>query len=174
MIPDYLLFGLTLRVCAQIGYAPHIALSKISDLLWDSTETHQFITGIYGTLDSTNKSFYFSNAGHNPPLLINPDGEYKFIEYGELPLGMFEEARYHQHFIRLKPGQVLVLYTDGITEAAMENGEEFGNERLAQTVLAGIELPAPDLIDFIRQAVADFTKRKFLDDDGTLFIVKAL
>jgi len=164
----------SLRVCAQIGYAPDIALSKISNLLWDSTETHQFITAIYGILDSTNKSFYFSNAGHNPPLLINPDGEYKFVDYGEFPLGMFEEARYHQHFIRLKPGQVLVLYTDGITEAAKDNGEEFGNERLAQTVLAGIELLVPDLIDFIRKAVADFTERKFLDDDGTLLIVKAL
>lgn len=164
----------SLRSCVQIGYAPHIALSKVSNLLWDSVEDHQFITSIYGILDSTNKTFVFSNAGHNPPLLIKPDGEYRFVEYGDLPLGMFLDTRYHQHFIRFERGQVMVLYTDGITEAANENGEEYGAERFAKRVLDGIELPATELIDHVRKGVADFTERKFLDDDGTLFVVKAL
>ena len=164
----------SLRSCVQIGYAPHIALSKVSNLLWDSTEEHQFITSIYGILDSTNKTFVFSNAGHNPPLLIKPDGEYRFVEYGDLPLGMFLDTRYHQHFIRFERGQVMVLYTDGITEAANEAGEEYGPDRFAKRVLDGIELPANELIDHVRKGVADFTERKFLDDDGTLFVVKAL
>lgn len=164
----------SLRAGVQIGYAPHIALSKVSNLLWDSVESHQFITAIYGILDATNRTFVFSNAGHNPPLLIKPDGEYKFVEYGDLPLGMFREMRYHQHFIKFEAGQVLVLYTDGITEAAREDGEEYGRERLAGRVLEGINLPAKEMIDFIRKGVADFTERKFLDDDGTLFIIKSL
>jgi phosphoserine phosphatase RsbU/P len=87
---------------------------------------------------------------------------------------MFREARYHQHFIRFERGQVLVIYTDGITEAANENDEEFGQERLAKSIIDGIALPAKKLIDHIRKDVADFTERKFLDDDGTLFVVKAL
>jgi sigma-B regulation protein RsbU (phosphoserine phosphatase) len=164
----------SLRSCVQIGYAPHIALSKVSNLLWDSVEEHQFITSIYGILDSTNKTFVFSNAGHNPPLLIKPDGEYRFVEYGDLPLGMFLDTRYHQHFIRFERGQVMVLYTDGITEAANEAGEEYGQDRFAKRVLDGIDLPANELIDHVRKGVADFTERKFLDDDGTLFVVKAL
>jgi phosphoserine phosphatase RsbU/P len=164
----------SLRTGVQIGYAPHIALSKVSNLLWDSTEEHQFITAIYGILDATNKTFVFSNAGHNPPLLVKPDGEMRFVEYGDLPLGMFRDKRYHQHFLRLDSRQVLVLYTDGITEAANESGEEYGRERLARRVVDGIDLPANKLIDYIRKGVADFTDRKFLDDDGTLFIVKAL
>jgi phosphoserine phosphatase RsbU/P len=164
----------SLRAGVQVGYAPHIALSKVSNLLWDSVEDHQFITAIYGILDSTNRTFVFSNAGHNPPLLIKPDGEYRFVEYGDLPLGMFYDARYHQHFIRFERGQVMVIYTDGITEAANTAGEEYGTERFAKRVLEGIELPAKEIIDFIRKGVADFTERKFLDDDGTLFIVKAI
>lgn len=164
----------SLRSCVQIGYAPHIALSKVSNLLWDSVEEHQFITSIYGILDSTNRTFVFSNAGHNPPLLIKPDGKYRFVEYGDLPLGMFQENRYHQHFIRFEKGQVMVLYTDGITEAANEDGDEYGQERFANRVLEGIHLPAKKLIDHVRKGVADFTDRKFLDDDGTLFVVKAL
>ncbi len=120
------------------------------------------------------RHFVFSNAGHNPPLLIKPDGEYRFVEYGDLPLGMFNGVRYHQHFIKFEPGQILVLYTDGITEAINTAGEEFGNVRLAERVLEGIDLSAKELIDFIRIGVADFTERKFLDDDGTLFIVKCM
>lgn len=164
----------SLRSGVQIGYAPHIAMAKVSNLLWDSTETHQFITAIYGILDATNRTFVFSNAGHNPPLLIKPDGEYKFIEYGNMPLGMFRDVHYHQHFIRIEPGQVLVLYTDGITEGENASGEDYGRERFAKSVLECIHLPAKKMINHIRKAVADFTERKFLDDDGTLFIVKAI
>lgn len=164
----------SLRSAVQIGYAPHIAFSKVSSLLRDSIKDNQFITGIYGLLDSTNKTFVFSNAGHNPPLLIKPDGEYRFVEYGDVPLGMFADAHYHQHFIRFEPGQVLVIYTDGITEAANPSGDEYGQDRFAKRILDGIDLPAKKMIDHVRKGVADFTERKFLDDDGTLFIVKAL
>ena len=164
----------SLRSGVQIGYAPHIALAKVNNLLWDSVEEHQFITGIYGILDSTNRTFVFSNAGHNPPVIVNPDGEYRFVEYGDLPLGMFFDIHYHQHFIRFEKGQVMVIYTDGITEATNEAGEEYGQERLAKRILEGIDMSAKQLIDFIRKGVADFTQRKFLDDDGTLFIIKSV
>lgn len=68
----------------------------------------------------------------------------------------------------------MVVYTDGITEAANAEGEEFGKERFAESVLECIHLPAKKMVDHIRKSVADFTERKFLDDDGTLFIVKSL
>ncbi len=164
----------SLRSSIQAGYASHIAFSKVSKLLRDSIEDNQFITAIYGILDSTNRTFVFSNAGHNPPLLIKPDGDYRFVEYGDMALGMFDDAHYHQHFIRFDDDQVMVIYTDGITEASNPNGEEFGPDRFAKRVLSGIHLPAKQLIDHVRKGVADFTERKFLDDDGTLFIVKAL
>lgn len=164
----------SLRAGVQVGYAPHIALSKVNNLLWDSVEDHQFITAIYGILDTTNRTFVYSNAGHSPPLLIKADGEYRFVEYGDTPLGMFLDARYHQHFIRFEKGQVMVVYTDGITEAANTTGEEYGNDRFAKSVLECINLPAKEMVDHIRKHVADFTERKFLDDDGTLFIVKAI
>lgn len=163
----------SLRSGVQTGYAPHIALSKVNNLLWDSVESHQFVTALYGILDATNRTFVYSNAGHNPPLVISANGDYKFVEYGDLPLGMFRSMRYHQHFVRLEKGQVLVLYTDGITEAANSDGEEFGRERLAKLILEGITLTAKEMIDFIRKGVQDFTDRKFLDDDGTLFIIKS-
>jgi phosphoserine phosphatase RsbU/P len=86
---------------------------------------------------------------------------------------MFQDTRFHQHYIRFDPGQVMVIYTDGITEASNEQGEEFGYDRFAASVLESIEMPAKKMVDHIRKKVADFSEKKFLDDDGTLFIVKA-
>ena len=163
----------SLRASIQTGYAPHIAFARVSNLLWDSVESHQFITAIYGILDTTNRTFVFSNAGHNPPLLIDANGDHRFVSYGDLPLGMFREMMYHQHFIKFERGQILVLYTDGITEAANEEGEEYGRDRFAKRVLEGKGLPARELIDFVRQGVVEFTGQESLTDDATLFIVKA-
>jgi sigma-B regulation protein RsbU (phosphoserine phosphatase) len=165
----------SLRSAAQTGYAPHVAMAKVNNLLWDSTEDHQFVTAFYGILDSTNKTLVFSNAGHNPLLLVSPDGEKKFISYGDMPLGMFQGSRYHQHFQRFRQiGQILVVYTDGITEAANSKGEEYGKDRLAETVWQGRELSARELIDFIHRDVTKFTGSQDLDDDFTLFIVKSV
>jgi phosphoserine phosphatase RsbU/P len=162
----------SLRAGVQVGYAPHIALSKVSNLLWDSVESHQYITAIHGILDATNRTFVFSNAGHNPPLVISPNGEYRFVDYGDLPLGMFKDSRYHQHFIKIEAGEALILYTDGLTEAMNESGEEYGEERFAKRLLEGMNLSAREMIDFLRKDVADFTGKKFLTDDGTIFIIK--
>jgi phosphoserine phosphatase RsbU/P len=163
----------SLRASIQIGYAPHVAFSKVNLLLMDSIEDNKFITAIYGILDTTNRSFVFSNAGHNPPLLIKANGEYRFVEHGDLALGMFNDVHYHQHFIRFESEQTMVIYTDGIIEAVNPNGEEYGKDRFASRVLDGLHLPARRMIDHIRKGLADFTESKFLDDDGTLFIVKA-
>ena len=139
--------------------------------MWDSVEEHQFITAIYGFLDATNRTFVFSNAGHNPPLLIKPNGDHRFVEYGDLPARMFKDNRYHQHFIRFETDQTMVLYTDGFTEIMNDAVKNTATNALPERVLAGIDLSAKEMIDFIRQGVSDFTERKFLDDDGTLFIV---
>ncbi len=162
----------SLRFAAQNGYASHVSLIKANRLLWDSVENHQFVTAIYGILDSTNRTLVFANAGHNPPLLLHADNTSRFIEYGDLPLGMFEETRYHQHYLKFVSGDILVLYTDGITEAENDSGEEFGRERLLEKVIAGRNLSARKLINFIQQGAEEFAGRKMLADDCTLLIIK--
>jgi len=164
----------SLRAGVQIGYAPQVAFSKVGNLLWDSVESHQFITAVYGMLDATNRTFVYSNAGHNPPLLVKPDGEFRYVEYGDLPLGMFRDTHYHQHFIRLEERQILVLYTDGIIEATNKKGEDYGLERFAHRVIEGFDLSAKEMIEFIREDLVNFTNSEYLSDDGTLFIVKPL
>ncbi|MFN3330596.1 MAG: PP2C family protein-serine/threonine phosphatase, partial [Pyrinomonadaceae bacterium] len=150
----------------------HIALAKVSNLLWDSVEDNQFITAIYGILDETNKTFVFSNAGHNPPLLVKENGDFKLIEYGDMPLGIFRNMRYHQHFLRFDRGDLLVLYTDGIIEAVDQSGQEFGLERFIQKVIEGRNLSSKELIKFLEDSVRDFTGEEKPSDDMTLFIIK--
>src|ERR671926_754148 len=101
----------SLRAATHIGYATHISMTKVNFLLWESIESNQFVTAFHGILDATNRTLAYSNAGHNPPLLLNSKGESSFIEYGEQPLGMFPETRYHQYHLLLETGQTLVLYT---------------------------------------------------------------
>ncbi|HEY0385393.1 MAG TPA: GAF domain-containing SpoIIE family protein phosphatase, partial [Pyrinomonadaceae bacterium] len=124
----------SLRAAIHIGYAPHISMAKVNYLLWESIERNQFVTAFYGVLDASNRTLAYTNAGHNPPLLMDADGTARFIERGGIPLGMFRDTRYYEYYQAIEPGQMLVLYTDGVTEAMSLTNEEYGRARLEQTV----------------------------------------
>src|SRR5438309_6522621 len=164
----------SLRAASHIGYAPHISMSKVNYLLWESIERNQFVTAFYGILDATNRTLAYSNAGHNPPLLMDADGKARFEERGGVPLGMFRDSRYYEYYATIEPGQMLVLYTDGVTEAMNPSGEEYGGQRLVAAALQGRHLSARELIDFIHRDVIDWTDGRGAHDDVTFFIVKAL
>ena len=163
----------SLRAAIHIGYAPHISMAKVNYLLWESIERNQFVTAFYSVLDASNRTLVYTNAGHSPPLLLETDGSARFIERGGLPLGMFRDTRYYEYYLSLEPGQVLVLYTDGVTEATNKDGEEYGVERLEQAVRAGRHLSAREMIDFIHRDVLKWTDGQGAGDDITFFIIKA-
>ncbi|MDT4955653.1 MAG: phosphoserine phosphatase RsbU/P [Acidobacteriota bacterium] len=164
----------SLRAAIHIGYAPHISMAKVNYLLWESIERNQFVTAFYGVLDASNKTLAYTNAGHNPPLVMNADGTAHFIERGGLPLGMFRNTRYYEYYQSVEPGQTLVLYTDGVTEANGVGGEEYGRDRLEEAVRANRHLSAKDLITAIQQDVLVWTEGRGASDDMTFFIIKAL
>jgi sigma-B regulation protein RsbU (phosphoserine phosphatase) len=164
----------SLRAAIQIGYAPNISMAKVNYLLWESIENNQFVTAFYGVLDSTNKTLAYVNAGHNPPLLMDADGKARFIERGGIPLGMFKDTRYYEYYLPVESGQMLVLYTDGATEAAGEEGCEFGRARLEEKVREGRHLSAKELIKSLHDAILEWTDGRGSADDVTFVIVKAL
>jgi phosphoserine phosphatase RsbU/P len=164
----------SLRAATHIGYATHISMAKVNYLLWESIERNQFVTAFYGILDGPNRTLAYSNAGHNPPLLVGANGEQRFIERGGLPLGMFRDTRYHEYYLSLLPGDLLVLYTDGVTEASNPSGEEFGRDRLAEAVKANSNLSARDLIASLESEVVKWTDGLGAGDDVTFFVIKAL
>jgi sigma-B regulation protein RsbU (phosphoserine phosphatase) len=163
----------SLRAATHIGYATNISMSKVNYLLWESIERNQFVTAFYGILDGDNGALAYSNAGHNPPLLVNAAGTSRFIHRGEQPLGMFPDTRYHEYHLEFEPGDVLVLYTDGATEAASPSGEEFGRERLAQAVKEFYDRPAREMIASLQMKVLEWTGHAGANDDVTFFIIKA-
>jgi sigma-B regulation protein RsbU (phosphoserine phosphatase) len=164
----------SLRAATHIGYATHISMAKVNYLLWESIERNQFVTAFYGILDGPNRTLSYSNAGHNPPLLVSPSGQHRFIERGGLPLGMFRDTRYHEYYLSFERGDLLVLYTDGVTEANNPSGEEFGRERLADAVKANTTLSARELIATLHREVLNWTDGVGAGDDVTFFVIKAL
>jgi len=164
----------SLRAATHIGYAPHISMSKVNYLLWESIERNQFVTAFYGVLDANNRTLAYSNAGHNPPFLIDANGNVHFEERGGVPLGMFRDSRYYEYFASIEPGQIFVLYTDGVTEAMNSDGEEYGRDRLADAVRRARTLPAREIIDFLHRDLMTWTEGLGSHDDVTFFIVKAL
>jgi len=163
----------SLRAATHIGYAPHISMSKVNYLLWESIERNQFVTAFYGILDSANRTLAYCNAGHNPPFLMEADGKVHFEERGGVPLGMFRDTRYYEYFETIEPGQMLVLYTDGVTEAMNSAGEEYGKERLVDAARQARDMTAREIIEFIHRDVIEWTEGLGAHDDVTFFIVKA-
>ncbi len=164
----------SLRAATHIGYAPHISMSKVNYLLWESIERNQFVTAFYGVLDSANRTLAYCNAGHNPPFLMEADGKVHFEERGGVPLGMFRDTRYYEYFANIEPGQLLVLYTDGVTEAMNRALEEYGRDRLVEAVRNCRLLSSREMIDFVHRDVLNWTEGLGATDDVTFFIIKAL
>jgi len=167
-------------------------VSCVNDLLVRSTDTHMFATFFYGVIDRGAATFTCTNAGHNPPLLVRADGMVEQLGVGGLLLGMLPGRSYEQQTVDLDPGDVLVLYTDGITEAvgpdligegssgerALEDEIDadsmFGEERLLDVVRAGAGLSAVALRESILRAVNDFTAGVAQSDDITLVVIRRL
>jgi sigma-B regulation protein RsbU (phosphoserine phosphatase) len=164
----------SLRAATHIGYAPHISMSKVNYLLWESIERNQFVTAFYGILDAANRTIAYCNAGHNPPFLMEANGTVHFEERGGVPLGMFRDTRYYEYFATIEPGQLLVLYTDGATEAMNRDREEYGRDRLVEAVRKCRHLSSREMIDFVHRDMLNWTDGLGATDDVTFFILKAL
>lgn len=164
----------SLRAATHIGYAPAISMSKVNYLLWESIERNQFVTAYYGIFDATNRTLAYSNAGHNPALVMEADGSARFEERGGVPLGMFRDTRYYEYYLTIESGQMLVLYTDGLTEARNSTDEEYGRDRLVESVRKCRDLSAREMIDYIHRDLITWTDGQGADDDVTMFIIKAL
>jgi serine phosphatase RsbU (regulator of sigma subunit) len=158
------------------GSVAHVA-SSMNNLLVKSTDTHMFATFFYGILDQVKSTFTSTNAGHNPPLLFRVDGKIKRLEAGGLVLGFLPDQKYTQQTVKIKQGEVVVLFTDGITEAAGPSSGKisenlFGEERLIEVVRASLTRSAAEIQAAILQAISDHTADAPQYDDITLVLIK--
>ncbi|HSK70108.1 MAG TPA: SpoIIE family protein phosphatase [Pyrinomonadaceae bacterium] len=147
-------------------------INAVNQYLADNTPTNRFVTLFSAELDPENGKIQFINAGHNPPLMVHADGTVEQLASGGFPLGIIPMAEYDLGETELKSGEVLIVYSDGVSEAANLQGEEFGVERLAEVVRQNLQRSASGIRDKIESAVSTFTQSAPAGDDITLVIVK--
>ena len=150
-------------------------LRNINSLLYRSTATHQFATFFLAHIDGDCRRLEFSNAGHNWPVLMRPGGERLFLERGGTILGILEQVEYEEDRVPLEPGDRVVFYTDGISEAMNAEGEQFGEHRLCEVVQAlPPGLTARAIAEGVLAALDEFLGSVEPQDDMTLLVIRML
>ncbi len=151
--------------------------SKMNNRLVRSTGSNMFATFFYGVLDRTKSTFTSTNAGHNPPLVFRADGNIERLEAGGLIIGFLPDQEYKQESVSVGPGDTIVLYTDGITEAVGPSEELvsenlFGEQRLIEVVKSCLSLSVKEIQAAILKAISDHTAGVPQSDDITLVVMK--
>ena len=164
-----------LRTQASTETSPAKITSGIDSLVYQSTTTEQFATFFLARLDKDRSQIEFSNAGHNYPLLFKAAGGVVPLVTGGLILGIVDDAEFEEELVQLEPGDRLLLYTDGVTEALDEQGNEFGEEKLAALVESidpgeGAEAVTEKVLD----ELYDFLGDQEAQDDVTLMVLQVL
>jgi serine phosphatase RsbU (regulator of sigma subunit) len=155
---------------------PEQALAESNRRILADTHGGLFITVFYGVLDPASGTMAYCNAGHNPPFLFSPenDGAHQALTRTGMPLGIIEEASWEQEVITLNTGEVLVAYTDGVTEAQNTQEEFYEEARLLAAARTNMGQPAEAMQELLVKDIQDFVGEALQFDDMTLMIVKKL
>jgi len=154
--------------------SPRRVLLNVHRLLMEISEAVMFVSAFYGILDPATGTLSFARAGHDRPLLYqHTSGECHFLQSAGMVLGLVGKVTLEEAQTRVQPGDALVLYTDGVTEAQSPSGEFFGLDRLRDTVCAAGQLGAQELCDAIFERVERFRAGAAQQDDTAVLVVKA-
>ena len=146
-------------------------LTSLNRMLVQKSDDNRFIT-LFCALIAPDGAFSFVNAGHNPPILARASGEAELLATGSMVLGAFDFAEYQAQETKLEPGDILVIFSDGVTEAVNTSNEIFGDQRLEELVKKNEGLSAKEIKDRIEQEVLAFTRGLPQGDDITLVALK--
>ena len=156
----------------EVGHPPDLICAKVSRRLFMKTPPERYVTAFIAALDPATGRVSYTNAGHNPGLLVRADGTVQRLEANGMPLGLFPVVEYERVEIVLGPGDLVVLYTDGITEAANPKGDEFGLDRLQAVVQKYSQEPLVALAGWIETAVEAFADGTPYGDDRTIVMLR--
>jgi sigma-B regulation protein RsbU (phosphoserine phosphatase) len=133
-------------------------------------EGDRFVTFFYAQLDRSARRLSYVNAGHNPPIVVHRDGSHHRLREGGGVLGVFGDQTFTSGIIHLQPGDRLVLFTDGVTDASNPGEEQFGEQRLLELLETNRTSTPAEIKDKILSALTDFNRSNW-HDDATLLIV---
>jgi sigma-B regulation protein RsbU (phosphoserine phosphatase) len=177
MPASLLMSSLQARVQVLFEDADDLArkIGRLNKAVCSNCPDNRFITFFMGILDPKTGEFVYTNAGHNLPVLVRETGEFELLnEAGGIILGILPMAVYKEARTTLNPGDTLVLFTDGVTEAADPTDDEYGEERLAALVGSMKDRPSEEIVEAIHNAVAAFTQGAPAADDITVVVARRL
>jgi serine phosphatase RsbU (regulator of sigma subunit) len=174
-MPAALFMALTrtlFRAAVSETDSPSQVVRRMNDLLVPDTGQGMFVTAVYAVLDPQTGELTYANAGHNPPLWLRGDGSVEKLTRSMIALGIIEAPEVTQRTISLQPGECLLMYTDGLTEAFSPDGELFGEGCLMETVGGGLPASAGALIERVKARLQEFLAGEPLADDLTMLAAR--
>jgi sigma-B regulation protein RsbU (phosphoserine phosphatase) len=163
----------TLYTLAKRELALRSVFRHANEFINASTKVRaKYVTLFYAVLDVQARRMIYVNAGHLPPVVMRASGEIDLLRSGGFPLGFFETPRYFEQFVQLGTGDLVCLYTDGITETSNAKDEEYGRTRLIEVLRRYQKSPAAEIVDAVLSDVRRFGERAPIDD-ATILILKA-
>jgi sigma-B regulation protein RsbU (phosphoserine phosphatase) len=164
----------TIRALAPLGLPLSELTWRVNDLICDNTGIDRFITFFWGILDPPSGTFRYVNAGHNPPYVFRTDGSAERLDLGGLILGVMKTPRpYQEGEVPLRRGDVLVCFTDGVSEAMDSQGEEYGEPRIEEVLREHLGGSPKEMVEAIVADVKRHAQNTAQSDDITLVALKA-
>jgi serine phosphatase RsbU (regulator of sigma subunit) len=158
-----------IRAAAKDQISPAIVLKQVNELLIPDTKQGMFVTVFYAVIDLQTGSIVYTNAGHNPPIIKKyPSGELKELTRTSIALGIFDDIQVDEAKVFLQPGDLILFYTDGVTEAFSMDEEMFGTKRLFDLISGNQYVSSKQLLDVIEGSIYEFITGVDLSDDLTL------
>jgi serine phosphatase RsbU (regulator of sigma subunit) len=167
-------FQASLRAFSEIGDPPEKTIGRVNRELCARIPMNRFITFFYGVLDPLRHVLTYINAGHNPPILIHPDGRADRLEVNGRPLGLFESFEFRTEICAFRPGGLLLCFSDGLSESTGPGEEEFSEERLIETVRQCRECDPETVVQKVLIEVQRHQAGVPQADDMTLLAVKRI
>jgi sigma-B regulation protein RsbU (phosphoserine phosphatase) len=162
----------SLRAIKNTGISLTDVASEINAIVHQNTPSNLFITLFVAIYDPLRRNLTYVNAGHNPPILRRANGEVRHLSTGGLLLGVRAIAEYQHETVSLQPGDMVLMYTDGVVEARDARGDQFGTERLEAMLPLFAPLPLREALDCLEEEVRRFTGRLDMEDDFTLLVLR--
>lgn len=161
-----------IRANAVVGRSPLEIMQTVNRQLCAENQASLFVTMILGMVDTRTGRVVYGQGGHNPPVLVSAKGEPVYEPAGGMPLGVFEDAKFGQRELELKPGEIFLVYTDGVTEAMNLKRDLFGEERLVEALVGANQISAEKVTDRVLEKVAEYVGEADRSDDITLLALK--
>jgi phosphoserine phosphatase RsbU/P len=163
----------TCRALVRHVHAIEDVTEILNETFVETTSAGVFVTMLIMLVDPIGNRVHYIRAGHNPPLIVSREGQCTLFDGGgSPPVGLFPSLKFKREISRVEPGSVLVVYTDGVSEAENAQDEQFGVDRMVEVVAAGRQSSAGGIHGSIRSALKDFVGDEPTHDDSTLIILK--